>query len=191
MGYTTDFSGQFHCYRVENPQIGMFLKAVQQGDQVAVAALADWLTDHGDPRGESIARIVKSSADLAECWKLFGLKPEHAAYLHAFSHTRRMRRNPEVVQQFPDPVRQAVGLPVGMEGGYFVAGGRGWGQDRDASVVDYNCPPLFGKGGQRIPLRLPGRRKPGHRVHDVRQGTWTRCPCRWDWGYPSKNQLRQ
>jgi hypothetical protein len=53
------------------------------------------------------------------------LGPEHRAYLHAFSDTRRMKRNPlsleDLVthkQLYPDPLRLAVGLPVGDGGGY-------------------------------------------------------------------------
>jgi hypothetical protein len=69
------------------------------------------------------------------------LAPEHKAYLTAFSDTRRMRRDTARVGRLRDPVRRAVGLPPGVEGGYFV-GGRGFaGQDRDASVLDYNVPP--------------------------------------------------
>src|SRR5262249_30838871 len=90
---------------------------------------------------DKIAGIVKSSADLTGFWSLFGLKPEHSAYLKAFSETRRMQRNPRKVQGLPDPVRYAVDLPVGVEGGYFVGGGGDAGQDRDVSVVEYNQPP--------------------------------------------------
>jgi hypothetical protein len=69
------------------------------------------------------------------------LKPEHAAYLLKFVETRRMARDEKKASKFPDPVREAVGLPVGKEGGYFV-GGRGFaGQDGDDSVIKHNDPP--------------------------------------------------
>lgn len=49
------------------------------------------------------------------------LAPEHAAYLHRFSRSRRMKRNPEIATKFPDPLREAVGLPIGNEGAYYVS----------------------------------------------------------------------
>ncbi len=45
------------------------------------------------------------------------LKPEHAAYLNKFGKTRRMRRDSGLIASQPDPRREAVGLPVGEEGG--------------------------------------------------------------------------
>lgn len=69
------------------------------------------------------------------------LRPEHAAYLRAFAETRRMKRNQDKASTMPDPRREAVGLPIGVEGGYFVGGGGFMGQDRDASIIDYNQPP--------------------------------------------------
>jgi hypothetical protein len=69
------------------------------------------------------------------------LAPEHKAYLEAFCHTRRMRRNAKKASQLPDPVRESARLPIGPQGGYFVGGG-GWkGQDEDNSILDYNRPP--------------------------------------------------
>ena len=91
------------------------------------------------------------------------LRPEHRAYLYAFSETRRMKRNPLALedmvthkQLYPDPLRLAVGLPVGDGGGYFVGETTAlvslaqkpfpWagikGQAHDGSVVDYNEPPI-------------------------------------------------
>jgi hypothetical protein len=142
MGYTTDFTGQFDCYRAENEQIRAFLGAIRDGDRAALAALADWLSERGDPRGDRIADMVgQNTLDLSMFWQMFGLKAEHAAYLKQFSQTRRMRRDPNRLKQFPDPIREAVGLPLGKEGGYFVGGGGFWGQDHDESVLDYNEPP--------------------------------------------------
>lgn len=69
------------------------------------------------------------------------LRPEHAAYLHKFSGTRRMRRNPKIASELPDPERLAVDLPIGDEGGYFVGGLGFAGQDDDPSVEDHNREP--------------------------------------------------
>lgn len=68
-------------------------------------------------------------------------------YLKAFARTRRMRRDAARTEQRPDPVRQAVALPVGPEGGYFVGEGgfRGQGEGgfgvHPEDVLDYNNPP--------------------------------------------------
>ncbi len=69
------------------------------------------------------------------------LRPERAAYLHAFAGTRRMKRDPSKAKALADPKREAVGLSIGVEGGYFVGGTGLAGQDRDASVLDYNHEP--------------------------------------------------
>jgi hypothetical protein len=142
LGYTTSFKGQFDCYHPENSQLGAFLRAIREGDPTALAVLGDWLSERGDPRGERIAHLVANpSEDWSRFWQLFGLKPEHAAYLKQFSGTRRMRRAAQKLKHCPDPLREAVGLPLGKEGAYFVSGG-GWaGQDHDESVLDYNRPP--------------------------------------------------
>jgi hypothetical protein len=68
------------------------------------------------------------------------LSSEHRTYLEAFANTRRMKRNPNIAATFEDPVREAVGLPIGEEGEYFVR----WkymAQDYDESTVDCNFPP--------------------------------------------------
>ena len=66
------------------------------------------------------------------------LKPEHAAYLRKFNETRRMSRSSRLAEKMEDPVRIAVGLPVGPNGAYFVGGLGFMGQDADASILDYN-----------------------------------------------------
>lgn len=68
------------------------------------------------------------------------LKPEHAAYLTRFSETRRMKRNPVVASDMPDPIRTAAGLPIGEEGGYYLSPSD-FGQGKDASIEAYNNPP--------------------------------------------------
>lgn len=67
------------------------------------------------------------------------LSDAHREYLTAFSQSRRMRRNPDLLP--PDPIREAAGLPAGDEGAYFVGAGGFRGQDSDPSVLDYNEPP--------------------------------------------------
>ena len=70
------------------------------------------------------------------------LSSEHAAYLSQFSETRRMQRDVSVTSVLDnDPIRIAAGLPVGVDGGYFVGGSGYAGQDRDESIVEYNNPP--------------------------------------------------
>lgn len=69
------------------------------------------------------------------------LKPEHKAYINLFSSTRRMKRDAAKTQLLPDPVREAAGLPVGDEGGFFVGGDGLMGQAEDESVLDSNAPP--------------------------------------------------
>jgi len=75
----------------------------------------------------------------------FGLdKPlakDHDKYLNAFSNTRRMKRNIQQLVNLEDPLRDAVGLPIGEDGEYFVGGKGMHGDDRDNSIVDYNNPP--------------------------------------------------
>lgn len=69
------------------------------------------------------------------------LTPAHAEYLRKFNETRRMARDPAQAAQLDDPLRLAVGLPIGQEGGYFVGAGGSYGQSKDASIVDYNGAP--------------------------------------------------
>lgn len=68
------------------------------------------------------------------------LNETQVAYLKKFAETRRMDRDPVIAATLPDPEREAVGLPVG-EGGEFFVGGRGsYGQDKDQSIRNYNNP---------------------------------------------------
>ena len=69
------------------------------------------------------------------------LTQEHAAYLTAFSESRRMARDAEKAEKLSDPVREAVSLPIGKEAGYFVGGGGLAGQEHDDSIIDYNEAP--------------------------------------------------
>lgn len=69
------------------------------------------------------------------------LNAAQVAYLTRFSETRRMKRDEKIVESFADPLRVAVGLPVGEEGEFFVGDGENFGQNRDASIIDFNCAP--------------------------------------------------
>lgn len=66
-----------------------------------------------------------------------------------------MDRNPAKAGKFPDPIREAAGLPIGPSGGYFVGSCNktldalgvartswdGNGQRQDESILAYNSPP--------------------------------------------------
>lgn len=69
------------------------------------------------------------------------LKSEHQKYLSAFNITRRMKRDEQVAATFADPLRNAAGLPIGKDGGYFVGNQNDHGKDRDESIINYNRPP--------------------------------------------------
>ncbi len=69
------------------------------------------------------------------------LTEPHKNYLLKFSETRRMRWDSKKTELIKDPIRKAVGLPVGLQGEYFV-GARGYyGQGPDRAVDDFNRPP--------------------------------------------------
>ena len=69
------------------------------------------------------------------------LTPEHKAYLLKFSRTRRMKRDAEKTARRKDPVREAVGLPVGAEGAYFVGADGFRGQEGLLEEEDWQEPP--------------------------------------------------
>jgi hypothetical protein len=69
------------------------------------------------------------------------LTKEQVAYIQKFNQTRRMARNELVAVKLKDEVREAVGLPVGEQGAYFVGAGGFAGQSSDESVVNFNQPP--------------------------------------------------
>lgn len=70
------------------------------------------------------------------------LTVDHHNYLEAFCNTRRMKRDPKLAAELTDKLRTRVELPIGIEGGYYVGAGGFQGQERDASVVDYNDEPV-------------------------------------------------
>lgn len=68
------------------------------------------------------------------------LNGDQIKYLEQFAYTRRMGRNPALLPR--DPFAVAVGLPHGEEGQYYVASKAESGQDSDASVINFNVPPV-------------------------------------------------
>lgn len=69
------------------------------------------------------------------------LTDAQVAYINQFSNTRRMKRKASLCRNMHDPLRKAVGLPMGDGCGYFVGGLGSFGQDCDKSVLDSNSPP--------------------------------------------------
>lgn len=76
------------------------------------------------------------------------LVPQHKAYLDAFANTRRMKRQASQTATYPDPIRKAVGLPIGEDAGYYVGAQSvesNWqtfkGQGHTPDIVDYNHSP--------------------------------------------------
>lgn len=70
------------------------------------------------------------------------LTPEHYAYLKAFNRSRRMKRHAAETEKLADPLRLAVGLPVGDEGEFFVAeANNNMGQVHTPDIANYNSPP--------------------------------------------------
>lgn len=103
------------------------------------------------------------------------LKPEHSAYLRKFAATRRMKRDAKLAEALPDPLRLAVGLPIGDEGAYYV-GGSEHDCSEDASVLDGNCAP--GAIGYRDPRPWEERKRAEAELYAAfaaQPGLW----CQW------------
>jgi hypothetical protein len=71
------------------------------------------------------------------------LTAERREYLACFGTTRRMRRKTAALEAVADPLRSAVELPIGDDGGYFTGGpvGQPDYSHADPSIVDDNAPP--------------------------------------------------
>ena len=69
------------------------------------------------------------------------LASEHQTYLEAFARTRRMQRDVTITAMLPDPIREAAGLPLGIDGAYYVGNTAGFGQDETPDVLNGNEPP--------------------------------------------------
>jgi hypothetical protein len=59
-------------------------------------------------------------------------------YLLEFARTRRVKRNETMLAAIPDSLRDAVGLPLGEEGCYFINESH---PEAEASIIDENRPP--------------------------------------------------
>lgn len=78
------------------------------------------------------------------------LLPMHKIYLECFAGSRRVKRDSKKAEEFPDPIRRCVGLPIGDEGEFFVGSyldeegrinlAKNYDQIKDYSVIDYNSP---------------------------------------------------
>lgn len=63
-------------------------------------------------------------------------------YVNKFGDTRRMHRNVEKIKEiFPNWKDLCFNGELGTDGAYFVGGDGFMGQDKDDTVVNYNCPP--------------------------------------------------
>jgi hypothetical protein len=67
------------------------------------------------------------------------LNKDQVDYLKQFANSRRMKRDPLKVKALHDPLREAVGLPVGVEGEYYV--GHPDYADSEVGVTDFNREP--------------------------------------------------
>jgi len=82
------------------------------------------------------------------------LSTQQAKYLKMFAHTRRMKRNPAAITKLPAIERNQeclnlltnLDLPLGPEGAYYCGPMANYGQDHDASVIDFNAPPATQPG---------------------------------------------
>ena len=71
------------------------------------------------------------------------LSNAHRLYLRAFAATRRMKRTVGRLRGVPDPLRDAVNLPLGPEGGYFIGHDQAeHGEAHPQSVADSGTPPV-------------------------------------------------
>lgn len=74
------------------------------------------------------------------------LTPEHYNYLKRFARIRHMRWNAARIENMADPIREAVELPVGNDGMYFVTDlameeSYGHHYPHNTAIVDYNDSP--------------------------------------------------
>jgi hypothetical protein len=74
------------------------------------------------------------------------LTEQQRNYLELFNQTRRMKRNESKLQQMIDNddagnTHTTVGLPVGVDGEYYVDAGGFMGQDDTDDIVNYNTSP--------------------------------------------------
>jgi len=65
----------------------------------------------------------------------------HLGYLDRFSRIRHMKRDVKLLKKLRDPLREAVGLPLGLEGAYYVAGEIFFSDYDNPTIIEYNDPP--------------------------------------------------
>ncbi len=68
------------------------------------------------------------------------LQAVHLAYLDRFHRVRHIKWDVGLLAKLRDPLREAAGLPLGLEGAYYVAGGMQPEYDNPA-IIDYGTPP--------------------------------------------------
>jgi hypothetical protein len=69
------------------------------------------------------------------------LQANHLAYLERFSQVRHMKRDVLLLEKMRDPLREAVGLPLGLEGAYYVAGTEDIISEQSPTIIELNMPP--------------------------------------------------
>lgn len=74
------------------------------------------------------------------------LAEDHHRYLETFAKVRHMRRNATQLASTPDRVRTAGGLPLGVDGEFYVGSTRNFGQDITPDVTHPNDPPATQPG---------------------------------------------
>jgi hypothetical protein len=83
------------------------------------------------------------------------MEVRHANYLGRFNEIRHMKRDEKTLRAYIDPIREAVGLPIGHEGEYFTGDGTRLGslfksECEDAydneSILNANEPPYSQPG---------------------------------------------
>jgi len=67
------------------------------------------------------------------------LQAIYLAYLDRFHRIRHVKWDTTILEKLKDPLREAVGLPLGLEGVYYVAG-EIYPRD-DPTVLEFNYPP--------------------------------------------------
>jgi hypothetical protein len=77
------------------------------------------------------------------------LKPAQIKYLNAFSLSKRKKRMPAETRA-PDPIRQAVGLPPGPDGAYYI-GNSSSSSSRSSSLLPEEAD-MVGDEGSGVPL---------------------------------------
>lgn len=68
------------------------------------------------------------------------LTPEQQSYLNTFSGTRRMKRDPKILQELYNGEFGFNG-EYGVDGEYFAKDDGQYGQSSDSSIIEYNTPP--------------------------------------------------